>query len=309
LPQYRSVVPNVIKSTATILPGTGPANAGKRTGTSYTYHNANRLLSVDNRKEGASFAKFGYSHISVNNRTSRTETATALQHETDGYSYDAVDQVTGVSYGSGRNVSYNYDAAGNRTTVNDNRAVIPYTANQLNQYTGIGELPAPGYNGSESQTMYNGWIYSYHPQERLIALGAYCSTQVPRVADDFTTGRGASVAPIPAAVSTKRATRARHAELAWTRVQTKRYLAKLIFGIVYLVAMIGAAGWPHIAMRWFPKSAFVYHVRRIAVELGFEMFVILWACQVVLVSFLIRTLGKKWGFITDNESAHKHSDP
>jgi YD repeat-containing protein len=125
---------------------------------------------VDHRKGGASFAKFDYSYNSVNNRTSRTETATGAQPETDGYSYDAVDQVTGVSYGSGRNISYNYDAAGNRTTVNDNGAVTPYTANQLNQYTGIDGLPAPGYNGNGSLTSYSGWIYSYDAQERLIAV-------------------------------------------------------------------------------------------------------------------------------------------
>jgi RHS repeat-associated protein len=140
------------------------------TGTSYTYDDANRLLSVDHRKGGASFAKFDYSYNSVNNRTSRTETATGAQPETDAYSYDAVDQVTGVGYSSGRNVSYNYDAVGNRTTVNDNGAVTPYTANQLNQYTGIDGLPAPGYNGNGSLTSYNGWIYSYDAQERLIAV-------------------------------------------------------------------------------------------------------------------------------------------
>ena len=47
----------------------------------------------------------------------------------DTYSYDAVDQVTGVAYGSGRIVSYEYDPVGNRTHVTDGGVSTPYTAN------------------------------------------------------------------------------------------------------------------------------------------------------------------------------------
>jgi YD repeat-containing protein len=58
------------------------------------------------------------------------------------YSYDAINQLTGVGYVTNnlamRNVSYQYDPVGNRQQVTDSgTGVSPvwYTANNLNQYT------------------------------------------------------------------------------------------------------------------------------------------------------------------------------
>ena len=49
----------------------------------------------------------------------------------DLYSYDSTDQVTGVTYGSGRVVGYQYDPLGNLTQKVDNGTADNYTANSL----------------------------------------------------------------------------------------------------------------------------------------------------------------------------------
>jgi RHS repeat-associated protein len=87
---------------------------------------------------------------------------------TDSYSYDAVDQVTAVGYGSGRNVSYTYDASGNRTNVTDSGTASAYVANSLNQYvTANGAVHSYDANGNLQSTSV--WNYTYDAQNRLIS--------------------------------------------------------------------------------------------------------------------------------------------
>jgi YD repeat-containing protein len=56
------------------------------------------------------------------------------------YSYDNIYQITEVNYPTGfdylaTDTTFNYDAAGNRTSVIDGGGTCTYTANSLNQYT------------------------------------------------------------------------------------------------------------------------------------------------------------------------------
>ena len=52
--------------------------------------------------------------------------------------YDAIGQLTSFSY-PGRDVTYNYDPAGNRTSVVDTcDTTTSYTTNEMNQYTQVG---------------------------------------------------------------------------------------------------------------------------------------------------------------------------
>ena len=46
--------------------------------------------------------------------------------------------------------------------------ITHYTANNLNQYTGIGATSAPGYDANGNTTSLAGWSYSYDAQGRLI---------------------------------------------------------------------------------------------------------------------------------------------
>jgi RHS repeat-associated protein len=135
--------------------------------TGYVYDAANRLTSVTHSLGSNVVAGYGYTLNAVGNRTSRVET-TASGANTDNYSYDAVDQVTGVGYGSGRTVSYAYDPAGNRTSVIDSGATTAYAANALNQYVSAGPL-ALSYDANGNLASTSVWNYTYDAQNRLVS--------------------------------------------------------------------------------------------------------------------------------------------
>jgi RHS repeat-associated protein len=141
------------------------------TSVSYTYDDANRLVALNNTLASGSTipsVNYGYGLDSVGNRTSRTETVGAAPSGTDSYTYDAVDQISGVAYGSGRNVSYIYDPVGNRSNVTDSAVgVTNYTSNNLNQYTAVGS-DVPTYDTNGNLTNCQGWSYTYDAQNRLV---------------------------------------------------------------------------------------------------------------------------------------------
>jgi YD repeat-containing protein len=78
----------------------------------YTYDNANRLTQIT---QGSSTVAFTYDN--ANRRTSLTRPNGILVE----YGYDAASRVTGITYKQGQNVlgnlTYEYDKAGNRTTI------------------------------------------------------------------------------------------------------------------------------------------------------------------------------------------------
>jgi RHS repeat-associated protein len=149
-------------------------NLENGTSTLYLHDDASRVLTVDHRAGGSSFAKYDYTYNSVSNRTSRTETA-AGPAKNDLYGYDPVDQLTQVKYNfdSGSNtqerlVNYNHDAAGNRASVVDNGGTTSYTANNVNQYTAVG-LSTPLHDTNGNLTSHEGSTFSYDAQNRLVA--------------------------------------------------------------------------------------------------------------------------------------------
>jgi RHS repeat-associated protein len=143
---------------------------GSRTGKSlenntsvvYAYDIANRLASVDHRTGNASFLRFDYTLNSVGNRLSKNATGSAVPGGSwlEAYSHDAVDQLTGANYtttGGNRSVGYQYDPVGNRELLTDTAlpAAIPYTANNLNQYTQVDSLPVPTYDANGNLLTFN----------------------------------------------------------------------------------------------------------------------------------------------------------
>ncbi len=99
----------------------------------FSYDTAGQLLSIQHLQGTNAIGAISYGYNSGGNRTNRVESGGA-----DAYSYDAVDQITGVNYSTNRTVSYAYDALGNRSSVTDNNVATAYTANNLNQYTVVG---------------------------------------------------------------------------------------------------------------------------------------------------------------------------
>ena len=142
---------------------------------SYSYDAANRLTTLNHTLGGTSLARFDYGYDNVNRRTFEQRDSGAG----DTFSYDAVDQVTGVNYnatnpasgpaGATNAVGYAYDASGNRTTVNDNLGdATAYSANTGNQYTAGGGV-SYGYDGNGNLTGGNG-TYTYDAQNRLTSV-------------------------------------------------------------------------------------------------------------------------------------------
>lgn len=143
------------------------------TATLFAYDDANRILTVDHQKGGASFARFDYGYDKVNRRT-------FIQRDGgkgDAYNYDAIDQVTKVFYdvtdpggaasSPTRKVNYDWDPAGNRDAVTDNGTTTNYTTNNLNEYTRVNS-DGLNYNKKGDLTNFNGWTYNYDAQDRLI---------------------------------------------------------------------------------------------------------------------------------------------
>ena len=89
------------------------------------------------------------------------------------YGYNALNQLTGVTYPGGRHVTYAYDAAGNRTLVSDSGTNTAYTANSLNQYTRAGAATF-GYDtdgNMTSRTDTSGTTtYEYDAENRLMRV-------------------------------------------------------------------------------------------------------------------------------------------
>ena len=89
------------------------------------------------------------------------------------YSYDNIYQITEVNYPAGfaylaRHTGFEYDAAGNRTSVIDvnTSATTTYTTNDLNQYTAAGGVSF-SYDPSGNMTQDANYTYTYDPENRL----------------------------------------------------------------------------------------------------------------------------------------------
>jgi RHS repeat-associated protein len=83
-------------------------------------------------------------------------------------------QITAVDYPSGfdylaTDTTFNYDAAGNRTSVIDGSGTSTYTTNSLNEYTAAGTASYQ-YDASGNMTHDNNYAYGYDPENRLVAV-------------------------------------------------------------------------------------------------------------------------------------------
>jgi RHS repeat-associated protein len=107
---------------------------GNGTYTVYGYDAADRVRSVTHYAPNDSVQSF-FNYTYDENGNPETMTTVAGNSE---YDYDDDGQLIGVSYPSGREVTYEYDAAGNRVVVTDDGAATVYETNDLNQYTTAG---------------------------------------------------------------------------------------------------------------------------------------------------------------------------
>ncbi len=142
---------------------------GNGTYSTYEYDAGGQLTQlIHYAPDGGINSRFDYTYDARGLVTSMT----TLEGVTN-YEYDAIGQLTDVALPNGSTIQYRYDAAGNRIAVNDSGATTNYTANNLNQYTQVGNgTYAYDADGNLISKTENGqtWIYSYNAENRLIRV-------------------------------------------------------------------------------------------------------------------------------------------
>jgi RHS repeat-associated protein len=144
------------------------------TETAMAYDDVNRLTEMtDSRSSGrkSPISVLDYAYDEADNRTSTTQSFDSdgdgsVEVTKDSYGYDATYQVTDVSYGKNEQVSYTYDAVGNRMSVNEDGKVSLYNVNSLNQYTQVDRF-MPSYDRNGNLASMGEWIYKYDAMNRL----------------------------------------------------------------------------------------------------------------------------------------------
>jgi len=114
-----------------------------------------------------------YKYNEVGNRTEAERTVSlegiGLVQTQEKYAYDPTHQVTGaetVDADTSSAVQFTYDALGNRITVDENGTITHYTANELNQYTQVGDF-TPSYDGNGNLAAMGEWLYQYDALNRI----------------------------------------------------------------------------------------------------------------------------------------------
>lgn len=134
------------------------------TSATYLYNIADRLMYLNNQMTSAS-RSFAYTYDKAGNRLTMTTDGAALHQ----YSYDKIYQVTGADYPASffvADTTFNYDSAGNRTSVISG-TMTSYITNNLNQYTSVGGV-AYSYDNNGNLTNDGNNTYTYDAENRLM---------------------------------------------------------------------------------------------------------------------------------------------
>ena len=148
---------------------------GNGTYTIYSYDLAGQLLNLANYTADDSLNS---SYVYTYDNLGRQISATELDGEWI-YEYDAASQLTGAVFTStnpeieNQNLTYVYDAAGNRIRTINNGVTTEYQTNNLNQYTNAGtvdyQYDLDG-NLTYKSDGVSSWTYSYDDQNRLVSV-------------------------------------------------------------------------------------------------------------------------------------------
>ena len=153
-----------------------------RTETTREYNTENRLAQLVETSDRYHnpLSKLEYAYNEAGNRIS-TKVTTEGDVVRDSYQYDATHQVTGVDYGVSvlgeepqeptRSVLYTYDAVGNRQYVETGKRTTTYVANNLNQYSQVGE-DKPTHDSNGNLSSLGEWGYRYDALNRLVRVSS-----------------------------------------------------------------------------------------------------------------------------------------
>ncbi len=113
----------------------------------YSYEaNRNVITQVKNAAGATTLSQYDYTSDALGRRSDRAQSGTAFTAtSTDVFAYNDRSEVTGSTNATDttRDVSYAYDAIGNRSSATNNVGTTTYATNALNQYTSITQSPNP----------------------------------------------------------------------------------------------------------------------------------------------------------------------
>ncbi|MBE9080520.1 RHS repeat protein, partial [Romeria aff. gracilis LEGE 07310] len=148
---------------------------GNGTYTTYSYDLVGQLISlVNSRADDTVNSRFDYTYDSLGRRT-----AVATLDGTWSYTYDLAGQLTGAVFAStnpdipSQDLTYVYDAAGNRIQSIVNGVAENYSANNLNQYESAGTTNYSYDLDGNLVAKIQGdqtWAYSYNDSNRLVEV-------------------------------------------------------------------------------------------------------------------------------------------
>jgi len=148
---------------------------GNGTSTSYSYDLAGQLISLVNSKaDGTVNSRFDYTYDNLGRRTEVNTLDGSWSYE-----YDLAGQLTGAVFASinpdieSQDLTYIYDAAGNRTQTIVNGVTENYSTNNLNQYQSAGTTTySYDLDGNLTSKTEGGqtWTYSYNDNNRLVEV-------------------------------------------------------------------------------------------------------------------------------------------
>ena len=107
----------------------------------------------------------------------RRKSSTLQDSSTWNYTYNQRSEITSAIRKNASNVTqntmrYGFDSIGNRTSSYENPTSKTYSANSLNQYTGIdvvgGSSISPQYDDDGNMTEYGSWTYTWDAENRLV---------------------------------------------------------------------------------------------------------------------------------------------
>ncbi len=146
----------------------------------YEYDLANRLAKVTNHIDDTNSIAFAYDNYDhVGNRLSLKIDSAPEQV----YAYDSVYRLTFVDYNDGNDMSFFYDALGNRRRTT-NGGTVNYQTNSLNQYTSVGGT-AYTYDDNGNLAFDGRFHYYYDCENRLLDVNDASNARVASYAYDY----------------------------------------------------------------------------------------------------------------------------
>jgi YD repeat-containing protein len=138
--------------------------------TNYGYDGAGRLSAVSHTGPTGTLQSYVYALDANGNRTGVT-----TQAGSEGYTYDALNRLTSVSYANGDTVSYGYDAAGKRLTETVNGFTTAYLYDAAGQVVSNGVLSYT-YDANGNLTGAGSDAYAWDWANRLVGASVGSST-------------------------------------------------------------------------------------------------------------------------------------